>query len=78
MNDEAENERRLYEEFDTVGLCRMCAHARVITSARGSTFYLCRLSETDPRFAKYPVLPVVQCAGYAEKLDTDEHRVHGL
>lgn len=54
-------------EGDTAGLCRTCRHARIITSARGSTFYLCRLSETDPRFAKYPALPVVRCAGFEEK-----------
>jgi hypothetical protein len=47
-----------------VGLCATCTHAQVITSARGSVFYLCRLSFTDPHFAKYPVLPVRQCTGY--------------
>lgn len=47
------------------GLCATCLHAQVITSSKGSTFYLCRLSEIDPRFRKYPVLPVVQCSGYA-------------
>jgi hypothetical protein len=36
----------------------------VVTSARGSTFFLCKLSFADSRFAKYPVLPVRQCAGY--------------
>jgi hypothetical protein len=40
-------------------------HAHVITSARGSTFTLCKLSFVDTRFAKYPVLPVRQCDGYA-------------
>jgi len=46
------------------GLCAHCAHARIIVSARGSTFYLCNLSASDPRFPKYPRLPVVQCSGY--------------
>ena len=31
------------------------------------TFYRCGLSETDPRFRKYPPLPVVQCTGYQLK-----------
>jgi hypothetical protein len=44
----------------------------VINTPRGSTFYLCRLSETDPRFDKYPRLPVIRCAGYQKKLDADE------
>jgi hypothetical protein len=39
-------------------------HAQVVTSARGSTFFLCKLSFVDSRFAKYPVLPVRQCSGY--------------
>jgi hypothetical protein len=46
------------------GLCVSCTHVDVVTSSRGSTFYLCRLSETDPRFRKYPVLPVLRCSGY--------------
>jgi hypothetical protein len=50
------------------GLCASCAHAQVITSSRESVFYLCRLSLTDPRFRKYPPLPVVACAGYAPQV----------
>jgi hypothetical protein len=48
---------------DPIGLCATCRHVRVVQSTR-STFYLCRLSEVDTRFAKYPRLPVVECAGY--------------
>jgi hypothetical protein len=47
-----------------VGLCATCVHAQIVTSARGSRFYLCRLSATDPRFPKYPRLPVLTCAGF--------------
>jgi hypothetical protein len=36
----------------------------VIENRRGSEFYLCRLSEADARFEKYPRLPVMHCAGY--------------
>lgn len=46
---------------DPVGLCRTCTHTRVIRSDRGSVFYLCRLSFTDPAFPKYPRLPVHAC-----------------
>ncbi len=49
---------------DPIGLCATCRHTRVVQSARGSTFYLCRLAEVDPRFFKYPRLPVLRCAGY--------------
>ena len=51
-------------EEQVIGLCSTCAHALVIRNDRGSRFYLCRLSATDPRFRKYPQLPVRQCAGF--------------
>jgi len=50
---------------EQIGLCADCRHAETVASARGSRFYLCRLSFTDPRFAKYPHLPVLACDGYA-------------
>jgi hypothetical protein len=46
-----------------IGLCATCRHARVIAGAR-STFYLCGRSSVDPRFPRYPPLPVLRCAGY--------------
>lgn len=46
------------------GLCADCVHRRWIESGRGSTFLLCRKSATDPRFARYPTLPVLACRGY--------------
>ena len=46
------------------GLCASCRFAEVITSSRGSTFYLCALADTDPAFRRYPVLPVLRCSGY--------------
>jgi hypothetical protein len=47
-----------------VGLCASCLQARTITSGKGATFWLCGKSKTDPRFPKYPVLPVLECSGY--------------
>jgi hypothetical protein len=49
---------------DPIGLCATCRLARVIGNRRGSLFYLCQLSESDPRFPKYPRLPVLRCPGY--------------
>jgi hypothetical protein len=46
------------------GLCGTCRHARIVYSDRGSVFYLCRLSFTQPQFPKYPRLPVTECGGY--------------
>ena len=48
----------------SVGLCQSCRNARTVRSGKGTTFWLCRKSETDPRFPKYPVLPVLECSGY--------------
>ena len=54
------------------GLCVTCAHVQIVRSARGSEFVLCRLSFSDPRFPKYPPLPVLECAGYQAVADPDE------
>jgi hypothetical protein len=51
---------------ERIGLCSHCRHVQVIDSARGSSFYLCRLSLVNPAFAKYPRLPVLRCAGFEE------------
>jgi hypothetical protein len=52
------------EERTRVGLCLTCQFSRVIVSDRASRFYLCERSKTDPRFPKYPPLPVLACVGY--------------
>ena len=51
-----------------VGLCFDCLHAHRIQSARGSTFYRCKLSDADSSFPKYPRLPVLSCVGYTRKV----------
>jgi hypothetical protein len=40
---------------------------RRIESDRGSVFYLCERSVSEPQFPKYPRLPVLQCEGYDPK-----------
>jgi hypothetical protein len=50
-----------------VGLCAECAHARCIRSAKGSEFWLCNRAQSDPRFKKYPPLPVVRCSGFEKR-----------
>jgi hypothetical protein len=37
---------------------------RSTTNRRGSTFYRCLRADTDPRFTRYPPLPVRACPGY--------------
>jgi hypothetical protein len=47
------------------GLCDRCRHAGVVTNDRGSRFVRCARADADPRFPKYPRLPVRECAGFA-------------
>jgi hypothetical protein len=70
MTDQADFDNA--ELRDPIGLCATCRHARIVQSSRGSTFYRCLLAETDSRFAKYPRLPVLRCAGYALAEDSTD------
>ncbi len=56
------------------GLCATCRHARILESDRGLRFYRCGLSDTDPRYARYPTLPVVICAGYENSAECGVRR----
>lgn len=47
------------------GLCGSCAECRVVPTGR-STFYLCERSRRDPRYRRYPVIPVRHCAGHVD------------
>lgn len=49
-----------------VGLCARCRHARRQANARGSVFWRCARAESDPRFERYPRLPVVRCPAFEE------------
>jgi hypothetical protein len=64
MNDSGGSEQGRQDE---AGLCSRCLHVQVVVSARGSRFYLCRLSLTDPSFPRYPRIPVLTCAGFAAR-----------
>ena len=46
-----------------VGLCATCRHAREVPTPK-ALYWLCGLSGHDPRFPKYPRLPVLACDGY--------------
>ena len=49
------------------GLCGSCRYVRIITSANENIYYLCGLSAVDHRYAKYPVLPLTDCAGFVRR-----------
>ncbi len=57
------------EDDRRVGLCARCAEAKIVESNKGSRFYLCGRAARDPRFRKYPELPVLKCDGFVEAPD---------
>lgn len=44
--------------------CANCGQVRVIETPKGSVFYLCKRSEFDHLFPKYPPQPVLGCSGW--------------
>lgn len=49
------------------GLCPICAHVRLIHSAKGSTFLRCQEANVDPRLPKYPPQPRLRCESYVPR-----------
>ena len=52
------------------GLCDSCRHQKLIRTGRGSEFSMCLRSKDDPRYDKYPRVPVAACAGYSGRSST--------
>lgn len=65
-------------DSNRAGLCASCKHVRIIRSDRGSIFYLCRRSATDPSYAQYPRLPVLSCRGYEAQDSNAENETRRL
>lgn len=71
MDDEEERkasqeERRLLAALAVPpGLCASCQHLRLLASRR-SVFVRCGLAAADPRFPRYPGLPILSCRGYRD------------
>ncbi len=55
-------------EVERAGLCASCARLQVLRSKR-STFVRCGLADRDPRFERYPPLPVGWCRGHEPARD---------
>ena len=51
------------------GLCADCQWARLVQTRRGSSFLRCALAAEDPKFPRYPTLPVRRCSGYVRSVD---------
>lgn len=54
------------------GLCVSCVYRQRVNSRRGSAFVRCRKADEDPRFPKYPMLPVLKCEGYEKQPEAKE------
>lgn len=52
------------------GLCATCRNSRQVAGAN-SVFLLCELALSDPRFSRYPRLPVVSCPGFVSRVEED-------
>jgi hypothetical protein len=50
------------------GLCRACLHAKLNETYRGTAYLRCTRATWDSALARYPRLPVTQCAGF-ERID---------
>lgn len=46
------------------GLCEGCVHVRLVRSARGPVYVLCRAAAADATLSKYPRLPVLSCHAF--------------
>jgi hypothetical protein len=57
-----------------VGLCATCNWVRIVTNRRKSVFYRCLRADTDPRFVRYPPLPVLSCVGYERDTRAEPER----
>lgn len=66
MNDQI-NVNRAAQGSSARGLCGDCRWARLVVNRRGSEFLLCGRQRIDPRFRKYPPLPVLSCAGFERR-----------
>ena len=49
------------------GLCDSCVHQKLIRTGRGSEFSMCLRSKDDPRYDKYPRIPVGACPGHERR-----------
>jgi hypothetical protein len=58
-------------------LCETCASMREVVTPKGSRFLLCRLSQTEPAFPKYPPQPVVRCDGYRPRVTSEQDTTQG-
>ncbi len=52
-----------------VGRCLNCLYARVVGTRANDRYYLCERSIDDPRYARYPRLPMLTCDGHEHRAE---------
>jgi len=50
------------------GACSACKHAKLNETQRGTAYLRCTRAEWDSALARYPRLPVTECAGFERRL----------
>ncbi|MEY9862758.1 hypothetical protein ABH935_008406 [Catenulispora sp. GAS73] len=55
------------------GLCAVCRHVHRNETRKGTVYWRCTRAATDPRFPKYPRLPVLTCPGFEPERSEPEH-----
>lgn len=63
MNGEINRAKHIRE----MSLCHTCKYKSEVRSNRGSIFLMCKYSEINAAYPKYPPLPVLSCNAYAKK-----------
>jgi hypothetical protein len=49
---------------EVAGLCGRCTHALIRPTNKGTTYLRCDRAGSDPRFPRYPRLPMISCPGF--------------
>jgi propionyl-CoA synthetase len=49
------------------GLCQACRHAKLNQTGRGTAYVRCTRAAWDTALARYPRLPVAECAGFERR-----------
>lgn len=50
-----------------VGLCSSCQFMIEQGTKRGTVFFRCARADEDPRFNRYPAIPVLRCDGFESR-----------
>jgi len=64
-----ENDSHRVSFIPPIGLCSICKNARVVSTKRSSSFWLCEAAASDNSLKRYPSLPCRKCDSFTSRLD---------